>query len=125
MSDSPFLQIPESEWLCSNGLAFAVSDRYPVSPGHALVITKRLIPTWVEASTEEKLAIMELVDRLLSELGDELSPDGFNVGFNIGTHAGQTVPHLHVHVIPRFAGDVEDPTGGIRFVIPDKANYLT
>lgn len=121
---SPFLGIPEEQWLASNRLAFAVYDRYPVSPGHALVIPRREVPDWLAASQDERSALIDLVGDVLAILQRERSPDGFNVGFNLGNAAGQTVGHLHVHVIPRYAGDVDDPTGGVRGVIPGKANYL-
>jgi len=124
--ESPFLRLPESAWLCSNELAFAVFDGFPVSAGHALVITKRVVETWFNASPDEQRAVMELVNRTKEILDARLKPppDGYNVGFNAGRSAGQTVPHLHVHVIPRYDGDVADPRGGVRHVIPGKANYL-
>jgi diadenosine tetraphosphate (Ap4A) HIT family hydrolase len=121
---SPFLAIPESEWVASNALAFAIRDRYPVSPGHTLVIPRRQVATWFEATPEEQHALFALVDEVKRGLDAELRPDGYNVGFNVGEAAGQTVFHLHVHVIPRFQGDVADPRGGVRHVIPGKGNYL-
>jgi diadenosine tetraphosphate (Ap4A) HIT family hydrolase len=122
---SPFLERPESEWIASNDLAFAVRDGYPVSPGHTLVVPKRLIPTWFDATPAERQAIFALVDEVKRQLdASEPKPDGYNVGINCGPAAGQTVMHLHVHVIPRFEGDVPDPTGGVRHVIPGKGNYL-
>ncbi len=122
---SPFLERPESDWIASNELAFAIEDRYPVSPGHALVVPRRLIATWFEASREERQAIFDLVDEVkrLLDAGTP-PPDGYNIGINCGAAAGQTVMHLHVHVIPRYQGDVPDPTGGVRHVIPGKGNYL-
>jgi diadenosine tetraphosphate (Ap4A) HIT family hydrolase len=123
---SPFLKLPESAWLCSNELAFAVFDGFPVSPGHTLVITKRVVETWFEASSDEQKAIMDLVNCTKEVLDSRLKPrpDGYNVGFDAGRSAGQTVPHLHVHVIPRYSGDMPDPRGGVRHVIPGKGNYL-
>lgn len=121
---SPFLAIPESEWVAANALAFAIRDRYPVSPGHTLVIPRRQVATWFEATAEEQHALFALVDAVKQGLDAELKPDGYNVGFNVGEAAGQTVFHLHVHVIPRFQGDVTDPRGGVRHVIPGKGNYL-
>lgn len=122
--DSPFLALPETAWVASNALAFAVRDRFPVSPGHTLIVPRRLVATWFEASREEHLAILDLVDAVKRSLDAELHPDGYNVGFNAGEAAGQTVMHLHVHVIPRYRGDVDDPRGGVRYVIPARANYL-
>ena len=123
---SPFLAIPAAEWVCANALAFAIFDSYPVSPGHVLVITKRVVPTFFECSSKEQLALMDLVGEAKQLLDNRLDPkpDGYNVGFNCGSAAGQTVPHVHVHVIPRYVGDMPDPRGGVRHVIPEKGNYL-
>ncbi|KYF49061.1 hypothetical protein BE04_34295, partial [Sorangium cellulosum] len=82
----------------SNTLAFALRDRFPVSPGHTLVVPRRLVPTWFDATAEERAAIFELVDTVKRHLDAELHPDGYNVGINVGEAAGQTVMHLHVHV---------------------------
>jgi diadenosine tetraphosphate (Ap4A) HIT family hydrolase len=120
---SPFLDVPASDHLAENDLAFAIPDGFPVSPGHTLVVPKRLIATWFDATAEEKAALFELVDIVKRELEERFHPDGFNVGFNAGEAAGQTVPHLHVHVIPRYHGDVPDPRGGVRWVMPTKAAY--
>lgn len=109
--------------VAENDLAAAFRDGFPVSPGHTLVITKRHAATWFDATAEERLAVFDLVDEVKTSLDAELHPDGFNIGFNVGKAAGQTVFHLHVHVIPRFTGDVDDPTGGVRLVVPDKGNY--
>jgi len=119
-----FLTVPTSAWVAENDLAFAIRDRFPVSPGHTLVITKRLVPDWFSATRDEQLAVLALIDVVKAALDAELGPQGYNVGFNAGAAAGQTVPHLHVHVIPRFEGDMEDPRGGVRHVIPEKGNYL-
>lgn len=121
---SVFTQRPRSEWIAHNELAFAIRDGFPVSPGHSLVIPFREVATWFEASAEERVAIFHLVDEVKARLDEEFHPDGYNVGFNAGAAAGQTVPHLHVHVIPRYRGDVPDPTGGVRHTIPGRGNYL-
>src|SRR5258708_39327238 len=122
--DSPFLAIASSEWLAANQSAFVIADRFPVSPGHALVVPRRLIGTWWEASEQERADILALVDEVKRQLDTELHPDGYNVGFNAGAVAGQTIKHLHIHVIPRYHGDMPDPRGGVRHVIPGKGNYL-
>jgi superfamily II DNA or RNA helicase/diadenosine tetraphosphate (Ap4A) HIT family hydrolase/HKD family nuclease len=122
--DSPFLATPASEWLLGNDSAFVIADRFPVSPGHALVVPQRLIGTWWEATDQERADMLALVDEVKGRLDAELQPDGYNVGFNDGTAAGQTVGHLHIHVIPRYLGDMPDPRGGVRYVIPGKGNYL-
>ncbi|MEW4530638.1 DEAD/DEAH box helicase family protein [Maioricimonas sp. JC845] len=123
---SPFTKIPPAKWVAENELAFAIRDGFPVSPGHTLVITKRVVPTWFEATADEQAALMQLVNEIRTRLDAALSPkpDGYNVGFNCGDAAGQTVPHVHVHVIPRYRGDMADPRGGVRHVIPSKGNYL-
>ena len=123
---SPFLEVPEAEWLCANELAFAIFDSFPVSPGHVLVITRRVVPTFFDCTAAEQAAVMVLVGEVKRLLDERLDPkpDGYNAGFNAGAAAGQTVPHVHVHVIPRYAGDMNDPRGGVRHVIPEKGNYL-
>ena len=123
---SPFMEVPEAEWVCANGLCFAIFDAFPVSPGHVLVITRRVVPTFFECTAAEQQALMALVGEVKALLDERLDPkpDGYNVGFNAGAAAGQTVPHVHVHVIPRYAGDMGDPRGGVRHVIPEKGNYL-
>jgi superfamily II DNA or RNA helicase/diadenosine tetraphosphate (Ap4A) HIT family hydrolase/HKD family nuclease len=121
---SPFLAIPPSEWIVSNRSGYAVWDRYPVSEGHALVISHRLIPNWWEATGEERADLLALVEEVKERIDAIHAPGGYNVGFNAGAAAGQTVSHLHIHVIPRYDGDVPDPRGGIRHVIPGRGNYL-
>ena len=126
------MEVPESAYLARNALAFAIDDAHPVSPGHALVVPFREVATWFEASAEEQRALFELVAEVkaLRDRGVRLAdgtlavPEGYNVGFNAGEVAGQTVMHLHVHVIPRFRGDTPDPRGGVRHVIPGRGNYL-
>ena len=121
---SPFLLLPPTSWVASNSLAFAIRDRHPISPGHTLVITKRPVPTWFDATPDEQLAILRLIDDVRRDLDATHHPDGWNIGINVAAAGGQTVPHLHVHVIPRYHGDVPDPRGGVRHVIPARANYL-
>jgi diadenosine tetraphosphate (Ap4A) HIT family hydrolase len=123
--DSPFLAIPASEWLAVNRSAFVIADRFPAGLGHALVVPRRVIATWWEASGGERADMLALVDEVKRRLDAELQPDGYNVGFNAGLAAGQTVGHLHIHVIPRYRGDVPDPRGGMRHVIPGKGQLPT
>ena len=120
---SPFLSRPQSEWIASNDLAFAILDGYPVNPGHVLVIPKRLVSTWWEATREEQVAILDLLEVVKRQLDESHRPDGYNIGVNAGEAAGQTVFHLHVHLIPRYRGDMDDPRGGVRHVIPSRGNY--
>jgi len=111
--------------LACNDQALAIRDRFPVNPGHSLIIPRRHIASWFEASAEERLAMLALADQVKDELDEaDPRPDGYNMGFNLGEAAGQTVMHLHLHLIPRFAGDVEDPRGGVRHVVPERGNYL-
>lgn len=121
--DSPFLAIPATDWVASNELAFAIRDRFPASPGHTLVVPKRLIADWDSATPAEREDILALVDVVKKDLRDEFHPDGFNLGINEGAAAGQTVFHLHFHVIPRYEGDVPDPRGGIRHAVMGKGNW--
>ncbi|MBU6330635.1 MAG: DEAD/DEAH box helicase family protein, partial [Acidobacteria bacterium] len=121
---SIFSSIPAESKIASNDLAFAIRDKYPVSDGHSLVIPNREISTWWEATPEERQALFELVDVIRAQLLESHSPEGFNVGFNAGDVAGQTIDHLHIHVIPRYRGDMPDPRGGVRHVIPERGNYL-
>ncbi|MDG2130856.1 MAG: DEAD/DEAH box helicase family protein [Fuerstiella sp.] len=123
---SPFQQIQEADWVAANDVAFAIRDGFPVTPGHTLVMTRRVVPTWFEASADEQMGLMQLVNDVKLQLDKELTPkpDGYNVGFNSGDAAGQTVQHVHIHVIPRRKGDMADPRGGVRHVIPERGNYL-
>ncbi|MFZ4580914.1 MAG: HIT family protein [Myxococcota bacterium] len=122
--DSPFLARPTTDRIAENALAFAIRDGFPVSAGHTLVVPKRVVATWFDATREEQHAILDLVDQIKTRLDAEFHPDGYNIGWNAGAAAGQTVMHLHVHLIPRYTGDVPDPRGGVRHVIPGKGNYL-
>lgn len=103
--------------------AMVLADGFPVSPGHRLVVPRRHVASYLELAAGERRMLWDLVDDTLARLGEELSPDGFNVGVNVGPAAGQTVGHVHIHVIPRYTGDMPDPRGGVRHVIPDKARY--
>jgi len=99
-------------------------DAFPVSEGHLLIVPRRYVPTWFDASEEERAAITRAIDRGRELMESRHHPDGFNIGANVGEAAGQTVFHLHIHLIPRYKGDVPDPRGGVRHVIPGKGNYL-
>jgi diadenosine tetraphosphate (Ap4A) HIT family hydrolase len=91
--------------------------------GHTLVVPKRHTGSFFDLSTQERDDLLVMLDRTKKILDDELQPQGYNIGINDGAVAGQTVPHVHVHLIPRFAGDLPDPRGGVRWVIPNKAKY--
>lgn len=119
----PFCQLDRARIVAENRLAVALWDGFPVNKGHTLVIPRRHVATWFEATAEEREAMLRLLDVVKRDLDRAVSPDGYNIGINVGAAAGQTVPHLHVHLIPRFHGDVDDPTGGVRLVIPERGNY--
>jgi diadenosine tetraphosphate (Ap4A) HIT family hydrolase len=109
--------------IVENDLAYAVRDIFPVSPGHTLIIPRRHMLNIFEATSAEREALFDILRTVRRDLMDEFSPDGFNIGINEGTAAGQTVMHLHIHIVPRFRGDVDDPRGGVRGVIPSGKNY--
>jgi diadenosine tetraphosphate (Ap4A) HIT family hydrolase len=119
----PFCTLPPERIIDSNELALVIRDGYPVSPGHTLVIPKRHIGSWFDITPEEQSAMLDLLRRAKEVLEEEFKPDGYNIGINDGPTAGQTVPHLHMHLIPRYKGDQEDPRGGVRWIIPEKAKY--
>lgn len=123
-------KVTEEDWVASNEHCFAFRDAYPVSPGHTLIVPRRALPAWWDLEVEEQHAIMDLLNVVKADLqatNKGKSRDerimGYNIGWNDGTSAGQTVSHFHLHVIPRYYKDVDDPRGGVRFVIPEKGNY--
>lgn len=107
----------------ANELAVAFPDAYPLTTGHTLVVPRLHEGDFFELNAETRAAIWHLIDIVRVHLTVTFAPDGFNIGVNVGQPAGQTIPHAHVHVIPRTLGDVADPRGGVRWVIPDKAPY--
>jgi diadenosine tetraphosphate (Ap4A) HIT family hydrolase len=109
--------------LAETELSLALLDDYPVSKGHALVIPKRHVASIWEMTTEEYVDAFALVRQVKDLIREQFKPDGFNVGVNCGEAAGQTVFHAHIHLIPRYTGDVPAPKGGIRNVIPGKGAY--
>jgi diadenosine tetraphosphate (Ap4A) HIT family hydrolase len=122
-SNCPFCISDESRVIMANNHAIAFFDDFPVTPGHSLVVPRRHISSFFEATKEEQAALFDLVAEMRQLLLAERNPDGFNIGINDGTAAGQTVMHLHIHLIPRYAGDTEDPRGGVRWIMPVKAPY--
>ncbi len=107
-----------------NDLAYALYDTSPVSPGHCLIVPYRHVAEYFDVSTEERAAIWAVADEMKVIIDKEFSPDGYNMGVNVGKSAGQSVPHVHIHMIPRFKGDMDNPRGGVRGVIPDKQKYI-
>lgn len=109
--------------ILENEYSYARYDKYPVSPGHLLIIPKRHISSIFHGTEHETTALWKLVRDAKDFLDRKYSPDGYNIGINDGVPAGQTVMHLHIHIIPRYSGDMADPKGGVRGVIPEKQKY--
>jgi diadenosine tetraphosphate (Ap4A) HIT family hydrolase len=114
---------PRTELLGANELAIAFLAGYPVSPGHALIVPRRHEPDFFSLTAAEQAALVALVNPLRAVLAERYAPDAFNLGVNAGKAAGQTILHTHLHVIPRYTGDVAEPRGGIRWVLPETARY--
>jgi diadenosine tetraphosphate (Ap4A) HIT family hydrolase len=120
----PFCKVElEREIIASTSLSIAFFDGFPVSPGHALIIPRRHVASFFDLTKDEQLDMLKLVDTVKSIIDDEYNPDGYNVGVNVGETAGQSIFHVHMHLIPRYKGDVPNPRGGVRGVIPSKQNY--
>ena len=109
--------------IARNALAVAFPDAYPVSKGHTLIIPLRHEADFFNLTEPEQRAMFSLARSVRRKLDRRHSPDGYNVGVNVGKAGGQTVGHAHLHLIPRYSGDVQDPRGGIRWVVPAKACY--
>jgi len=118
-----FCHPKENEIIAENEHALLVTDTFPVSDGHCLVIPRRHIKTFFDCSPEENAAFHELTLHAKKHLDEKYSPDAYNIGSNNGLEAGQSVFHLHIHIIPRYDGDVENPKGGVRWVIPKNSQY--
>ncbi len=106
-----------------NELAYSGRDSYAVSPGHTVVIPKRHVAEFFDLTPAEVAACMDLINEEKKLIDEKFSPDGYNIGVNIGSAAGQSILHAHIHIIPRYKGDVENPQGGVRHVLPNKAHY--
>lgn len=104
-------------------LAFSARDTYAASPGHTLIIPKRHVASFFELTPEEVAACMDLIREEKELIDEAFHPDGYNIGVNVGQAAGQSIFHVHIHLIPRYKGDVENPQGGVRHVIPKKGHY--
>jgi diadenosine tetraphosphate (Ap4A) HIT family hydrolase len=111
------------ERLCSNALAYARFDKFPVNRGHVLIMPLRHVADFFETTPEEKQAMLNLLEDAKALLDAQFHPDGYNFGVKFGEAAGQTIFHVHLHLIPRYRGDVEHPRGGVRGVIPSQQNY--
>ena len=113
----------ERDIIASSSLSVAFFDGFPVSPGHALIIPKRHVASFFDLSKEEQQDLLNLADRVKRIVEERYHPDGYNIGINVGEAAGQSIFHVHMHLIPRYQGDVPNPRGGVRGVIPSKQNY--
>jgi diadenosine tetraphosphate (Ap4A) HIT family hydrolase len=123
MKTCPFCNPAPDRKILETELIVGLWDGFPVTPGHALLVPRRHVDTWSAASDDEQAALCKAIADVQRAIEQRYQPDGYNIGINSGEAAGQTVSHLHVHVIPRYEGDVEDPRGGVRRVIPHKADY--
>jgi len=119
---------PESCELCArqavlaeNGLAYVRADNHALSRGHVLVVPKRHVADFFEMTAEEHVAVIELLRDARRLVHSQHSPDGYNIGVNVGEAAGQSRMHVHVHLIPRYRGDVSNPKGGVRCVLANRA----
>jgi diadenosine tetraphosphate (Ap4A) HIT family hydrolase len=122
--DCPFcLNNLTSEIILENNFSYAIYDKFPVSKGHILIIPKQHNSNYFDLSLEEQKECLILLNNAKKILDKEFKPDGYNIGININKDAGQTIWHAHIHLIPRYNGDVEEPRGGVRGVIPFKKNY--
>jgi diadenosine tetraphosphate (Ap4A) HIT family hydrolase len=119
----PFCRLDPARILAEDGLSVIYKDGFPVSPGHTVIIPRRHFATLFEASAAEQAALLAALAKAKAILDDLHKPDGYNIGINHGQAGGQSVPHLHIHLIPRYQGDREDPRGGVRWVLPEKARY--
>lgn len=120
-TDCPFCSAQDA--VLGNERVYARFDKYPVTRGHLLVITRRHVADFFATSTEERAAMLALIDQAKAMLDERFAPHGYNLGVNVGEVAGQTIPHVHLHVIPRYRGDTPNPRGGVRGVIPEKQSY--
>ena len=124
INECPFCQgFDEDRILYQDSSWIAVYDAYPVSKGHVLIIPKRHVKTYFELNYIELASVGVVIGVVKRIIDKKFNPDGYNIGINCGEMAGQTVPHCHIHIIPRYKGDVEDPRGGVRGVIPNMQKY--
>jgi diadenosine tetraphosphate (Ap4A) HIT family hydrolase len=125
MSDKPcpFCSLESDRIISESDYTITIRDGFPVSEGHTLIVPKRHVQSFFELQAIERAAVLQALDEVKEALDQEFSPDGYNIGINNGEAAGQTVMHLHIHLLPRYKGDAEDPRGGVRWIFPEKAKY--
>ena len=119
--ESPFLN--NRERVLENAFGFVIYDGFPVSEGHCLIVPHRVYSDYFESTEDEVVGLLKLIIETKKLLDKKFQPNGYNVGINCGEVAGQTVPHVHIHLIPRYKGDMDNPRGGVRGVIPSKQKY--
>lgn len=113
----------KKDYILENDYAYAIFDEFPVSQGHMLIIPKKHVSHFFEADQELRTYLFALIDQAKQLLDEKYHPTGYNIGMNCGQDAGQSIMHLHIHLIPRYHGDTAHPKGGVRGVIPEKMNY--
>lgn len=123
MKPCAFCVLPSDRIIDSSSLGLVFRDGFPISPGHTLIIPKRHVASFFELEAAERSELLALLDKAKAVLDKEYAPQAFNIGINDGAAAGQTVLHLHIHLIPRYKDDRTDPRGGVRWIIPEKADY--
>lgn len=124
MDNCPFCHLaPAVEVVCESDICVAFYDGFPVSPGHALIIPKRHVASYFDLTNQEREAMTQMMLDVKQKLDERFHPDGYNIGINVGEDAGQSIFHCHMHLIPRYKGDVANPKGGVRGVIPNKQKY--
>jgi diadenosine tetraphosphate (Ap4A) HIT family hydrolase len=119
----PFCNLDPSRIVDAGELYIVIRDRFPVSEGHTLIIPRRHVDSFFGVTTDEHVALVDALSAAKEQLDRELQPAGYNIGINDGVAAGQTVQHLHIHLIPRYEGDKTDPRGGVRWIFPNKGKY--
>jgi len=119
----PFCTPPADQIVLQGAQAMVLWDTHPVSPGHVLIVPRRHVGSLFESTHAERDEMLRLTDEAHRILTEKHAPDGFNLGINDGPAAGQSVPHLHMHMIPRYRGDVPDPRGGVRWILANRAQY--
>jgi diadenosine tetraphosphate (Ap4A) HIT family hydrolase len=119
----PFCHLDSNRIMAEDDLTVVYRDGFPVSLGHSVIIPRRHFATLFDATEAEQAALLKALAHARDLLDKYHQPDGYNIGINHGQAGGQSVPHLHIHLIPRYRGDKEDPRGGVRWVLPDKAKY--
>lgn len=118
-----FCTLPRDRVIDSNSYGLVIRDAFPISQGHTLIISRRHVALFFDLEKKERDGILILLDAAKIRIDDEFTPAGYNIGVNDGRAAGQTIAHLHIHLIPRYQGDRIDPRGGVRWIIPEKADY--